>query len=280
MSVRAYVSNLTLRIPLTPVTAIQTKGRLLSVQAPKPKGRGDGSYKLCTVDGVPVRRAYVNPLTDEIVADDDLRHYIQGSRADKNNPEPEVKQILSPEEYAEVIEARKSPLPKDIVELTVHPPEAADQMWPTSERNSYVFEPDETDSRGLDAANVIRALLAAGYVLVSVANIRNSEGFYRLTNWKGHIVLESMVHTSALNPHEYVDIDVDDDLLGLAKDLGAKFAKPFDGDAYRDERLARIRAVEAAAKGEAVADRIEAKRDEGEVQDLRELLSSILDSVA
>lgn len=275
--IRAYVSDLTLRINL-PTGAIETHGRLLSVQASKTKGRGDGTYKLCTPQGVPVKRVYVDPTTNNIVEDEDLRRYIQGDKSDKANKEPEVKRILSPEEYEEIIKAKASVLPKNIVELTVHPSDTEDQLWSTSEKNSFVFVPNSEDPSHVDAADVIRAMLDGGYVLVSLANVRNSDGFYRLTLWRGQIVLESMVYSDEINPHETIEVkNMDDQLRTMAVGVAAAVCEDFDPDEYRNAKLERIRAIEAGEAGDITADTVAKVQQR---QSVKDSMSALLDSLS
>jgi non-homologous end joining protein Ku len=275
--IRAHVSDLTLRISLPNHGVIETHGRLLSVQSSKTAGRGDGRYKLCTAEGVPVKRAYVDPTTGIPVEDENLRRYIQGNQSDSANKEPEVKRILSPEEYEEVKKAKASELPKNVVELTIHPGDTEDKLWSTSERNSYVFAANTVDPQHAESAEVIRAMLDAGYILVSVANVRNSEGFYRLKLWRGQMVLESMVYSDEINPHEVIDLDaVDPQLRELAANVAERLVEDFDADAYRNTRLERVRAIEAGEAGDIVADAVDKAQKRRSVKDT---MSALLDSL-
>ena len=271
---RAHVADLTIRLNL-PTGSMSTRGRLLSVQATKKSaGRGEGSYKLCTPDGVPVKQAFIDPETEKLYGRDELKHYIQGNLKAK---EPEVLKVLTDEEWEKITEAKKSTLPKDIVEVTIHPAEAGDQLWATSQNNSYLFVPNPDDPQNVDMADVIRAILDSGqYVLVSVANVRNSEGFYRLTLWRGQIVLEPIVYTDALNPHETVPVDIGDDLAKVALGVAGALVKDFDAETYIDSQKARIAAIEAGAAGESLAARIEEKERADSVHSrLSEFLATV-----
>ena len=252
---RAYVKDLTIRINL-PTGTMQTRGRLLSVQAPKSAGRGEGSYKLCTPDThVPVRQVYQDPKTEKLYTKDELARYVQGSKQLK---EPEVKEVLTDGAWEKVTEAKKSTLPKDIVDVTIHRADAADQLWATSKNNSYLFVPDDNDPQNADMADVFRAMLSSGeYVLVSVANIHNNEGFYRLVMWRGQIVLEPIVYTDALNPHETVEVNITDNLAKVALGVAEALVRDFDAGTYEDQQKARVAAIEAGEAGESLADRIE-----------------------
>lgn len=274
---RAFVSDLTLRIPLDGHSTIETRGRLLPVQTSKSFGRGEGSYKLCTAEGVPVKRVYVDPSDNSIVPDDELKRYIQGSKSDRANPEPEVKRILTDEEYAKVLEEKVSALPKNLVNLTVHPAEADDQLWTRGDRSSYIFVPHEEDDHLVDAANIMRAMLEAGFVLVSVANVRNSENFYRLILWRGYITLEPVVYTDSIHPHETIPVPNDSHLVETAIGVAQAVCKPFDAQEYVDATAERVRAIEASAAGEATADVVVEKQQRK--RSVLDSMTAFLDSV-
>ena len=263
MSIRAHVANFTAEVAL-PTGAITTQGRLTSVQHGSSSGRGDGSYKLCTADGVPVKRVYVDPTNDNAVVEEgNLRRYIEGSQK-KGSKEPLVKKILTPEEYQAVQDAKKPVMPENISEITIHPISAAADLWPASEKNSYVFTVAQEGEKGykpsfVTAYDTIRAILNTGkYALLTKCNIRNSEGFYRIVMWRGHIVFQPTIHTDALNPHVEAPPVDDEHLDKVAVGVAAALVQEFDAANYTDDRLARVRDAEATGATTGVSD---AKRD-------------------
>jgi len=271
---RAYVSRFTIRLIL-PTGAMTTVGRLLSIQATKKSaGRGEGSYKLCSPEGNPVKTAYIDSETGVIVPREECKHYIQGNLKAE---EPEVKKILSDEEWAQIKEAKVSTLPKNVLEVTIHPASAKDQLWATSRNNSFLFVPDDEDPENVNMANVFKAMLESDdYLLVSVANIRNNEGFYRLAIWRGQITLEPVVYTDDLNPHETVSTEMEGDLPKVALGVAKALAVDFDAGVYVNERKARLMAIEAGEAGDSVADRIaEAKR----ATSVQSMLTDFLETV-
>ncbi len=246
MSIRAHVSKLTLRLKLPNHGSIETQGRLLPIQVGTSAGRGDGEYKLCTADKVPVNRVYVHGEKRTEVPEKDLRRYVQGNL---KNDEPEVKKMLTPEEYEKVKAAKKSKLPKDIVEVTVHSSKVDDQIWPTSDRKSFLLTRSEDDPEHATAYDFLSEIISnPAFTVLTQANIRNSEAFYALQIWNGQIVMQPMIFTDELHPHEGYQRVVDDKTASNAFQVGKALMQEFDADAYANKRLAAIRAVEAGAE--------------------------------
>lgn len=258
MAIRAHVSDLTLRLNLPSHGAIETHGRLLPLQTGTSAGRGDGDYKLCTEDRVPVKRKYVHGETEQILSDDELHRYIQGN---KKNDEPEVLKMLTTAEYEAVKEAKKSQLPKDIVEITIHSAESENELWPTSDRKSYVLAPPTDDPVHIEAYDILAEIVGNScFTVLSQANIRNSEGFYALRIWRGYIVLQPMIYTDALNPHEPIKRNLDDAIAKNAFDVGRALMQGFDPSVYADNRVEAVRAIEAGTDlAEIIKDQAKAK---------------------
>lgn len=232
--IRSYVSNFHIYLG-----DMVTVGRLVPVEAPEPKSKA-GSYHYCTPEGSKVTQVYQD-ANGKLHEREELAFY-------KETEEGEM-QIINKEA---VDEAKKSQLEKDSMHLTIHElSEMHDQVWPNGTKKSYLFEPDDSkESNVLIEQALLRALSLNKYGFLAMVNLRNFEGLYRLTEWRGHLVIQPQVYTDALNPHE------PHDSFRLPKEVSEKIetlcelrSTPFDAEQYVNDTLRRVQAAEAIALG-------------------------------
>ena len=93
-----------------------------------------------------------------------------------------------------------------------------------------------------------------GRAFIGSANVRNSEGVYRLTIWRDRLVLQRMLYPEDLNDHEPLDhTKIDSSIADKFSKQLSKLSTDFDPEAYRNTTKERVAAVQAAfAAGEGV----------------------------
>lgn len=225
---KAYVDTFT--IELGPAS---TKGTLVGVRG---SGTSKPTFKYVSPSGDPVKQVYrdeagnvfdVGDLSKATVTDD--------------------KELKVVDEEA-LAAAKKSPLPKDVMTLTVHQAaDVEDHMFPSAS-NAYVFYPDLTNPSNKGWYDfILTAVQDRRIAFMATVNLRNYEGLYRLTSWRGHLVIQKMSYPEELNSHDTVEVklSVADRKKALA--MIDSLAVPFDIDTYRDATVARLQAVQDAA---------------------------------
>lgn len=235
-----YVNKLT--IHLGPVTAI---GKLVGV--PKSKtAEGKPEFHYVSPAGNRVVQRYLDEQTGE--------YFIQDELSTGFEREDGTMQALDSEALAEVKEAG---LPVNVFNVTVHPAhEVNDQIFP-SKNTPYVFYPDEEDPKNKGWADFIRtAAETEGYALLGKMRLGKktaAEHLYRITVWRGHIVIQHQLFPSQLKPHEVVQNNVP--ASTRAKALGAvqQLCEPFNGDTYTDDVLTRLKEYVADAEASGVS---------------------------
>jgi non-homologous end joining protein Ku len=218
---------------------LQTTGALIGVRQPEAKPKGTKIVS-CTPEGKPVKQVYVP-------ADDPKgEQYTMGELGRATLNADSTLTLLSKDALAE---AKEPVVPKDTMAVTIHPlDEVEDQLFP-SDNNAYVFEPHTEDDVNLQWYTLLYEALkrAEGKAFIGSANVRNSEGLYRLTLWRDRIILQRMLYPEELNDHQPLNIDaVDETIVEKFVNKLDKLTKDFDPDKYRDSTKDRIAAVQAA----------------------------------
>lgn len=257
VKMRAAVGDFTIHLG-----ALTMRGKLVSVQAPESKGKGDGSYHLCTPQKKPVKMAFVDD-EGNVFAKDDLLYYRE-----------ENGKIVVVNKDA-VAAAKESQLPKNVMYLNVHP--AADDSFfsPMGTRQSLAFIPADSDPHNTACNEVILNLLEEGYVLAAVCNVNNHDCLYRLIIWRGHVVLQPQAFPAALNPHrEPPRVQLPEAVISKAQELAQVLASDYDPAEYSDARLERIRNAEAIKAGRRTGAQIVAKAKEIDIAGLLDMAIS------
>lgn len=219
---KAYVKHFTIR-----VGPIQTAGAMIPVRKGKPKS----DFKLCTPDGQAVKQMYQS-------ADGETWEYYQLGRAVEN----EHGQLVPVDQEA-IAAAKKSDLPSNILNVTVHNAnEVSDSLFPSND-NAYVFEPDSDDPANVEWYEVLRSLIDKGdKAYVGVAKFHGHEGFFRLVTWRDRIVMQRQLFPEHLHAHEQYQsgVKVKAALAKKAQKVMDKLCVDFDPDGYVDVNTKRI----------------------------------------
>jgi hypothetical protein len=88
--------------------------------------------------------------------------------------------MLTTAEYEAVKEAKKSQLPKDIVEITIHSAESENELWPTSDRKSYVLAPPTDDPVHIEAYDILAEIVGNScFTVLSQAHRSSADDLHR-----------------------------------------------------------------------------------------------------
>lgn len=258
---KSYTNSFTIHIgPLS------MRGRLVSVQSPVTRGKGNGSYKTCSPNKQPVSQAWTDP-EGGVWKTGDLLRYMEGEDGEM---------IIVDQEAIKL--AKASQLPKNLMVASVHKLTDMDELWPSSDKNSYVFEPDAADPRNVQLAEVFTRALASGkHGVISQINLQNHEGLFRLIVWRGRLVLQPQIYTDKINPHDQHDFRVDAKATQKVQDLLGRLETEFEASYYKDNTVDRIIAAEAASAGTADGKAL-AKKAKAKVPEPQEDLLAVLDS--
>ncbi len=220
-----YVSNLTLRLG-----PIVSNGKLVSVQKPKSK-QSKPVFHFVTPSGESVQRAYVdetgiqwkeeNLLKEEVLSHGEKETGVQAA-------------VLTQDQ---INEQKGSVLPKDIVNLTVHDKGEVEKYLFPGQTNAYVFIPESKDPANEQwYAMLLRLVGDSDKAFVATANIKNFEGIFRLSAWRGNLIVQKQVFPEDLNPHADPELrfPCDDKALAKGRVVVNKLTKPFDFETYRN----------------------------------------------
>lgn len=146
----------------------------------------------------------------------------------------------------EVVAARKSQLPVNVFRATVCPEnEVANATWHAD--SSYVFIPNRVDDY---YALAVRLVNESDKAFVAMANVRNSEGFYRLETWKGYLVLQKLHWPEECETFEPVNGQCDDNVYAAAMSMLDKMESPFDAATFRSTVKIQLENLESALWGD------------------------------
>lgn len=76
---------------------------------------------------------------------------------------------------------------------------------------------------------------------------------FRLVVWRDQLVMQSLIRPADVAVSEVIENVVDENLLGMGKELVEKLVKPFDADALVDDRIAKLQAIITSLSGEPVS---------------------------
>lgn len=154
----------------------------------------------------------------------------------------------------ELKRARQSSLENNVMNITVHTRQDAEQWLYPSEHNAYIFEPvimkskrpvHEPDNDKM--YNIIQAIVDSGkYAVVALACIRGSEALYRLVPYKGYIAVQRQLYPEDLwQTYEEYSSQLDRTQKKKAL-LGADSSiTPFNPEDYINEVRGRIETVKS-----------------------------------
>lgn len=244
---KKYANNVTLRL-----SAITTTGSLTSVQASaaavaKKQGKNTKVVS-CTPDGRAVKQVYIpKDKTGDTV------EVFQKHELEKATEDGEGNLVLVGKDNLDA--AKQSPLPKNVLNLTVHEADELDGLnWHSNDHNAYVFQPHDEDEANVAWHNLLRELIArSGKAFCTQAVIQNGgEGFYRLRLWRNNIVVERQAPPEQINEiPEGNEGGIKDSTYDKALAAVQGMVEEFDPAKYADRAHAAVAALnEQATSGE------------------------------
>jgi len=148
-----------------------------------------------------------------------------------------------------VAAAKKSDLPLNFLDLTVHPAaQVASSTFPSE--LAYVFYPKITVPQyGL----LLDATAEPDLAFVGLCNLRNNEKLVKLTRWGDNLVVQTLFYPEDLNDRLDVAHDYSGDLLETYLKVITKNTTDFDPTVYRNNVKAKVAAAVAEAGGPVAA---------------------------
>jgi non-homologous end joining protein Ku len=89
--------------------------------------------------------------------------------------------------------------------------------------------------------------------LVGLCNLKGNEGLFRVTVWRGHLVIQRQCFPETINDHEVAPkADLTKAEVSKGLEMLDKLVSPFDAESYRNTIVDRQRKlIEATANGDA-----------------------------
>lgn len=144
----------------------------------------------------------------------------------------------------DIAEAKTSDLPSNRFVATVHP---ADEVLNSTydSDNAYLFLPSDDDPEAL--AMLTHVIDKSGKAFIAMVNLRNNEGLFRLTTWRGYVVVQKLYWPDDCNSFDDVTAECDEVLAAAGQSFVDKITKPFDADEYKSSVKERLLEMEQAA---------------------------------
>lgn len=178
-----------------------------------------------------------------------------------------------------VKEARTSTLPLNVMRATVHPAEEVENATFPSDM-AYVLVPRNRD----EYHDLLVDLVAnSDKAFVAQINLRNTEGFYRLTEWRGSLVVQRLYWPSDVNDFTEYKVGVDSAVYNAAYSMIERVEQEFNPATYVATSRERLEALTAALDPTAASPAVPAgtPRPKVDVQaDLLSILTSFGEVVA
>lgn len=258
-AMRKHVSNFTCRLG-----PIASTGYLVGVRMSKAKDpEAAPKTHYVTPDGKPVQQRYV---------DAEGNQYEQKQLSRGTIGEDKSVKVVDTEALAE---AKKSELAPNVLDLTVHPAEARDQMFP-DEANGYVWVPNADEKKNVDFYDTILAVVRhSDKVLLGLCNLKGHEGLYTLTEWRGYIVIQKVLYPASLNAHEVRQSALPGAARRAVLSIVDSMVQDYDPEVYRNQITARsAEVVEAAVEPGGTPKKVIVKKPK--VEQEHDLLATLL----
>lgn len=230
----------TFRVHFGPLTAA---GRLMPIQrsddAIKEEVFG-GQIKSCTPDGKPVEQMYRDP---------EGNLYRPGELGRALVDDQGVYTLLDKEALAE---AKKSDLPNNILNLTIHPAKDVESSIYPSVNKAYIFQPIIKVNRQIieDPINdtwynlLLEIVKNPKYKLLAMGSIHGHEGIYVLSTYNNYIAVQKYCYPDMLwDEYPIYRGTVDKASKTQAKALAEGLAEPFAPEEYMNNALVRVKDV-------------------------------------
>lgn len=222
--VKAYVGTFTMRFG-----PMQVSGSLMPSKAPD-----DGpKLKVCSPEGNPVRQVYIDDTNDA--------QYTQGQLHKATVNEDGTLKYLGKEN---VIEAKKSDLPQNVMNLTAVSTNNLDNHLVSGYTQPYIFLPDEHDPANVQWYDLLYTMVKeSGSVFVGMCNLRGVEGFYKVTIIQNHLAVERQLLPDEVNQFHTREPEVTDSVRAKALGIVSKKTEVFDPEKFRSETKSKLAAL-------------------------------------
>lgn len=228
---RAYVSAFTLSLGLLNVT-----GKLFPVVISN-RTRVNAFKRVCPDREVPTTVAQRYVATDEADSPNPTLYAPSDLRLAKELDDGTLTFV----DEDEVEAARTSDLPLNVAEVSVHPARDVDgRIWSDPNGGAYVFQPATTNEH---YAALVEAVGTDEHVFLGVANIRNSESFFRLRAWNGHLVVEKILWPEEVNEYEPVEVTTNSKLAAAITEMVRGLEEDFDPENYTSSTREKLTAL-------------------------------------
>lgn len=250
---KTYISDFTIRFD-----PLSIQGKMIGVR--KSDSETKVAFKLVSPEGNPVEQFYRDTETKELFSND------QCSRMAESGDEVVIL------DKATVDALKATPLPGNVVSLSVHPSEDVNKTIFTDKSNGYIFVPHTKDPKNVKIAKALTAAINASpdKAFLGVCNFHGYEGLFRATIWRGHLVFQKQSYPGDINDHEIQDLTMDNEAK-VFKSFFDKKLEPFDAETYRNVNTKRLR--DALADPSSIEDA--AKADVPTDDDITSLLASL-----
>lgn len=237
VKLKAYANGFVLRLG-----SISTTGALIGAENTVKKGP---PVKFVTPDGKAVNKVYIaaDEALDEhptIFKEDELEKGIVATDTDDIV-------LVGKDNLAE---AKKSSLPKNVLNLTIHDKDEVDRQVLGGKNTTYVLLPDENDPVNVQWYDLLREVIRkSGKAFVGVCNLQNHEGLFRVGLWRNNITIQKQLY-----PTQVKDIPVPEGstvkaaTVKKAISVISSHEVPFDVDTYTDSQADAVAALTAAAE--------------------------------
>lgn len=224
--IKKYVSKFTIHLGNATAT-----GCLLPIRATVSKPK----FKMVSPDGNPVSQRYLDVVNGNLYEPSECHRGIEDDDGAVKLVDNDV-----------LAETKKSALAKDVMNVTVHPLEDVETQLFPSDNNAYIFQPDAADPVNKGWADFITAAVGSSKLaFLGTINLRGHEGLFRLSVWRGHLVVQKQLYPADLNPHEQAERTLTQALTKKAVTVAEAMVQPFDPDSYRSDVEARVDALAA-----------------------------------
>ena len=225
---RAYIGSFSLRMG-----PIVTRGRLVPIRKSDQKPK----LNLITTEGLPVRQCYI---------DANGKTYL---KEELGRAKPDDDGNLIPVDADAVEDAKKSHLVLNTLDLGVYPSEdIADYLFP-DKSNGYIFEPiiknssnkvidDPVNEKWHDVLNVL--VRDSKMAFIGRCNFNNYEGMYRLSLYKGRIVVQKQLYPEEVNEIEGIFPKLTRVEKAKALKIAEAMRKEFDPNEYENDITQRL----------------------------------------
>lgn len=217
---RAYVGQFTLSLGL-----IQVTGKLLPVVIPN-RTRVNQFRRVLPDRDTPVLVKQVYIAADE-TTDEHERVYEPAELLSAKELDDGTLKFVDGDE---VDEARTSDMPLNLAEVKVFRASDVDgRIWTDPKGGAFVFTPQSSNDH---YAALVEAIGSGEHVFLGVANIRNSESFFRLRAWAGNLVVEKILWPDEVNEFDEVEVTSSSRLAGAITEMVRGMEDEFDPEQF------------------------------------------------